>query len=153
MSPVDAAAELESFLQNSIPLARATQATVSSFDSHGLAMHAPLAPNSNHHGTAFGGSLYVVALAAGWGLTHLMLQESGVNASLYVRRAEAEYLRPVTGDLQALAVRPSAQTIEQFIDDLNTRGRANLDVNIHMDCDGIRAFELQATIAARTQPV
>jgi len=148
MSRLNAASELGSFLQDSIPLARATEATVGEFDAQGLAMHAPLAPNSNHHGTAFGGSLYVVALAAGWGLTHLLLQEAGIKASLYVRRAEAEYLRPVTGDLNALAERPDDAILKRFINTFNADGRAQLKVKIHINCDGVRAFELDATIAA-----
>ncbi len=149
MTRAQAAAQLQIFLQDNIPLARATGARIGCFDEQGLALHAPLAPNSNHHGTAFGGSLYVVALAAGWGLTHLLLQEAGIKASLFVRHAEANYLRPVTGDLNALAQRPAAVDLKEFITTFSTTGRAELAVDIHMDCDSVRAFELHAGIAAR----
>lgn len=140
---------LQQFLVDNIPLARATGARISGYNAQGLSVNAPLVANSNHHGTAFGGSLYVVALAAGWGLTHLLLQEAGVDASLFVSHAQADYLRPVTGDLYATAARPSAATLKDFISTLNATGRAQLRIEISMDCMDKPAFELRADFAAR----
>ena len=39
---------------------------VESADDSAVVLRAPLAPNANHKGTAFGGSLYSVAVLAGW---------------------------------------------------------------------------------------
>lgn len=150
MSRVQAGAAFEQFLCDNIPLAHATGTKVDRFDDQGLQVIAPLAPNSNHHRTAFGGSLYVVALAAGWGLTYLLLQEANIRASLFVRSAQAEYLRPVTGQLIALANTPKPAELADFKQTYNTSGSADLTIRIHMDCNGKRAFELRAIIAARS---
>lgn len=140
--------QLEQFFRDNIPLAHATGARVANYDAQQLAVHAPLAPNSNHHGTAFGGSLYVVALTAGWGLAKLILQETNTNAALFVRNAQADYLRPVTGELQAVAQRPPAQTAAAFITAVEQQGRGQLEIDISIDYAGSRAFELQARFTA-----
>jgi len=143
------AAQLQQFLQDNIPLAKATGATVAELSDAGLSVHAPLAPNSNHHGTAFGGSLYVVALAAGWGLTYLLLREAEIEAALFVQHAEADYLAPVTGELHALAERPSQRALNSFIKALRSNGRARLQISINMHCNNRHAFALKADFAAR----
>src|SRR5699024_8302898 len=67
-SMTDRTVELERFMCANIPLAAATQMRFVDYGDQRLQISAPLSANGNHHGTAFGGSLYVVALAAGWGL-------------------------------------------------------------------------------------
>lgn len=144
----DAAKQLEQFFHDNIPLARATGARIAHYDAQRLEVHAPLTPNANHHGTAFGGSLYVVALAAGWGLATLILQEANTPAALFVRNAQADYLRPVTGELQAVATRPPAHAVNAFVADIEQQGRGQLEITINMDYEGVRAFELHARFTA-----
>src|SRR5690606_33240492 len=58
--------ETEAFLHAKIPLARAMGVRVERCDSEGLVLTAPLEPNHNHLGTAFGGSLAALATLAGY---------------------------------------------------------------------------------------
>lgn len=62
---------LQARLLEEIPLARHMEIRVLCSDRRSLLLSAPLAANSNHKGTAFGGSLYSVAVLAGWGLLTL----------------------------------------------------------------------------------
>jgi hypothetical protein len=48
---------LTAYLHERIPLTRALSAAAEAWDGRTLRMGAPLAPNRNHLGTAFGGSL------------------------------------------------------------------------------------------------
>ena len=58
------------YLQNRIvgefTLAKHIGIVVESADDDAVVLRAPLAPNANYKGTAFGGSLYSVAVLTGW---------------------------------------------------------------------------------------
>ena len=151
----DTADTLLDFMQANIPLARAAGARLHGYDDTGLILTAPLAANSNHHGTAFGGSLYLVALAAAWGLAHLRGAAAEPGAALYVRHAQADYRRGIDTDLIARALAPDPQALARFAADLRQSGRARLPVtavvNPRHRADSPphdSAFVLQATFAA-----
>ncbi|HET8897990.1 MAG TPA: YiiD C-terminal domain-containing protein, partial [Rhodanobacteraceae bacterium] len=95
--------ELERYILEHIPLARAMQLRVADWDGHRLQLAAPLTPNINDKDCAFGGSLSSLMTLAGWGATVLLLAARGVSADVFVARSEIRYLAPLFGDLRARA--------------------------------------------------
>lgn len=96
------AAQLQQMLHREIPLTRAMDLSVVAYDGETLRLAAPLAPNVNDKGTAFGGSLYNVAVLCGWSLLRLKLDEAGLNQkNIVIHEANTRYLTPVTGELRA----------------------------------------------------
>jgi len=57
--------DLQERIDQEIPLAKHIGIVVESADDTTVVLRAPLAPNGNHKGTAFGGSLYSVAVLSG----------------------------------------------------------------------------------------
>jgi thioesterase domain-containing protein len=110
-------------------------------------VEAPLEPNLNTHGTAFGGSLYCVAAMAGWAMTHLTLRQAGVMPSVWVVRGEVEYLRPVRGRLRAVATL-SAESGEALCVSFRQRGKAKAAIDIAVVEDGEVCVRLKALYAA-----
>ena len=94
---------LERALREGIPLARAIDLRVADYDGNRLALSAPLAPNVNDKGCAFGGSMSSLLTLAAWGLVNLKLAEAGLAADVYVQDAQLSYLAPVWGELVAEA--------------------------------------------------
>ena len=103
---------LERHILATIPLARAMELKVAEFDGNRLALAAPLAPNVNDKGCAFGGSLGSLLTLAGWGLIVLHLGER--ECDVYVQDSQMRYLAPVWQDFDAM---------------LDARGRARLRVH------------------------
>jgi len=68
-----------------------------------VVLTAPLGPNHNHKSTAFGGSLYSLAVLAGWSLLWIRLKDAGLEGHVVIAKSEAEYLRPVVEELVATA--------------------------------------------------
>ena len=93
------AAELTDFLRRSIPLTKALDIRVAAAGDGRVRLVAPLEPNLNHHGTAFGGSLATIGILAGWTVLHMSLEDAGLTPSLVVRHVELDYLEPVRGEL------------------------------------------------------
>lgn len=87
--------ELQAFITEHIPIAKAMQIQFQSYQNDNLHLSAPLTPNINHHGTAFGGSLYALAAITGWALVSLKLQEQNIAADIVIQHGEINYLAPL----------------------------------------------------------
>ena len=98
-----AAAALESHIRGTIPLADAIDLKVRRYTGDLLEMTAPLAPNVNDKGCAFGGSMASLLTLAGWGLVELGLRAQALACDIYVGNSELRYQEPVWSELRGLA--------------------------------------------------
>ncbi len=121
--------DLEALWQHEIPLTRAMQLRVASWENHQLRLELPLPPNANLHSSMFGGSLYCAALLAGWGWLHLRLQEAGLQGVVVIMDAQISYLLPVTGAAQAVCTAPDAAAWQKFGALFARKGLARLQLN------------------------
>lgn len=120
--------ELERKVRAEIPLAQAMDLRVAGYDGRSLTLAAPLPPNINDKGCAFGGSLASLMTLAGWGMVWLQLQGRGSKADVYVADSAIRYLAPVWNDLSATARPADGETFDAFFDTLAARGRARIGV-------------------------
>lgn len=108
-----------------MPPARALQPQVQSCAQGRLRLHAPLAPNVNDKGTAFGGSLASMMTLAAWGLTVLQVEAGGFDADVYVADSQFRYLAPLRDALHAEAwLDAEGDGWAVFLGTLRSRGRA-----------------------------
>lgn len=128
-----------------IPLARQIGVQVLAYDGRSLVLAAPLGPNSNHKGTAFGGSLYSLAVLAGWGLLSLELEARAIAAEIVIQECAVDYRMPVTGDFTARAIAPEAAQIERCMRMLQRYGKARIDVEVVIEREGLEAVRLRGT--------
>ena len=125
------------YLQNRIVgefmLARHIGIVVESADDAAVVLRAPLAPNANYKGTAFGGSLYSLSVLTGWAWVTRYLEARGVPADAVIQESSMRFLSPVRGELRASAAAPSGAQIDKFRKMLQRagRGRIRLRVEIH----------------------
>lgn len=120
--------ELELLMRSGIPLARAMGLRVADFDGGRLALAAPLAPNVNDKGCAFGGSIAGLLTLAQWGLVNLKLGEAGLDAEVFVADTTLRFLAPVWGELHAEAY-VDGDPWPDFLDSLATIGKARIEVH------------------------
>ena len=111
-----------------IPLARAMALSITGYDGGSLTMAAPLAPNINDKGCAFGGSLASVMTLAGWSLVKLALEARDIEGEIYVKDSTIRYLAPVWQDFSATAVVAAGDTFEEFFKALDKRGKGRLRI-------------------------
>ena len=124
---------LTRFLRDNIPLTGAMQLQASAYDGERLELTAPLAANINDKGTAFGGSLYNIAVLCGWSLLRLKLNEAGLTQkNIVIHEANTRYLLPVSGELHA-ACSITSDALTELMHALEKKGRARitLTVTIH----------------------
>ena len=152
MNPSDqfvAASDFEHALRADIPLARAMQLRVHDYDGDSLGLSAPLAPNINDKGCAFGGSLVSLLTLAGWGLIVLKLRALGRDCDVYVQDSQVRYLAPVWTDFIARARLVEGESWDVFLAALDARERARARVACRVTLEaGNDACTLEAHFVA-----
>ena len=141
--------KVRSKLQSQVPLVQHMGVDLVFYEPGHVIVEAPLEPNLNTHGTAFGGSLYCVATMCGWSLVHLTLMDAGFEPSVWVTGAEVSYSKPVEGAIRAVAKIDEAvrtQWVASY--GQKNRARADLQVEIHNEL-GELALTLSVSFAAR----
>ena len=90
----------ETECRRDIPLLTAMHLSFVDFDNLTLGMEAPLAPNINNKGTAFGGSIASICLFGGWAVATLAFMDHDVhNTEIVVFKNEMTFERPARGHL------------------------------------------------------
>ena len=95
--------DLQLYLTTQIPLSAAMQVRVALADDTQVELRAPLAPNINHRGTVFGGSITTIATLACWSLLWMRTRDWTPAPHLVVRRSKIDYDHPAEGEFRAIA--------------------------------------------------
>lgn len=123
------ATQIQDMLYRLIPMTRALGIEVVCYDDGLLELSAPLEVNYNHQHTAFGGSVYCIAIAAAWGVLHLWLDQQPVSGSVIVQDGTMNYLKPITGDFRARCRLPEAATLGRLERTLSRHHRARVAIS------------------------
>jgi thioesterase domain-containing protein len=137
------------FLHEQIPLTRAMELRAVEAGDGRLVLEAPLAPNRNHLGTAFGGSLHTLPTLACYGTLWMILREAGLDGHVVVKRTHAIYRTPVEGTLRAVCARPGTRVVTEFLADLRRHKKARMDLAAIVEgANGKPAVELTGAFVA-----
>lgn len=120
---VSAIADLETHILEHIPLSRAMHVQVARYTGDEIEMTAPLAPNINDKGCAFGGSMAALLTLAGWGLIELGLRRNGLACDIYVGDSHVRYREPLWGELHGRAHFAEHGAMAALLTALHGRGK------------------------------
>ena len=148
LNPVAVPASIQQRL-HAMPAVAALQLRVAEWNHEGLSLAAPLAPNVNDKGSAFGGSLVSVMTLAAWSLMSATLEAAGHDADVYVQDSSVRYLAPLHEDLLAQARLAPGQSWDAVVATYAQRhkARAQLQVEIH-DSSGRLCCTLEGRFVA-----
>ena len=128
---VDPRIDLQNKIRNAIPVSEAMQFSIVELSSGSILVQAPLAPNVNIHGTGFAGSIYSIAVLAGWGLSTHIMDLLSMDGELVVSEAEIRYRVPVTGMIECRTVASEAER-KEFQDSFINTGKGKLSLRIEV---------------------
>src|SRR3954470_17920982 len=123
-------AAAEKFLHEQIPITRAMGLRIVANDENGFVLEAPVALNSNHLRTAFGGSINAVATLAAYGFLWLELNEAA--AHVVVAESSIRFLRPVRETIRAICLRPDANVLTEFRNDFAKKRKARITLRVNV---------------------
>jgi thioesterase domain-containing protein len=139
---------LQKRITSEFALARHIGVVVERADDFGLVLSAPLAPNANYKGTAFGGSLFSVAVLTGWAWLTRYLDAAQVAADAVIQESTIRYLAPVHGILRATLVPPTTAHIEKFRKMLQRAGRGRIRLIVDIRQGPTLAAKFEGVFAA-----
>ncbi len=146
MSEEDTRREAARYFHDQIPITRDMGVEVESYRDGTLVLTAPLEPNHNHLGTAFGGSLGAISTLAGYGLLWLWLEDRGIH--IVVRSSNIEYHHPVTGRIRATCKLPAEAVLIAFKERLDQKGKARLALRVVIEEDNKVCVEFEGVFVA-----
>lgn len=88
---------LQSTWHATIPMSKAMNIEVASFNGDQLITSADLLFNKNLHNTMFAGSIYALATLTGWGWVHLELSQRGLKGDIVLADGHIHYQKPIEG--------------------------------------------------------
>jgi thioesterase domain-containing protein len=138
--------DVEQYLHQKIPLSAAMGVRVVERTPGQIVLSAPLGPNRNHLGTAFGGSLNAVATLTGYTAVWLALDDS--SAHVVIRDSNITFRRPVEGEIRAVCLLPEPAALDAFRTDFTRKGKARLALQVSIDQAGQRAVDFTGTFVA-----
>lgn len=121
--------QLQATLLNEIPLTQAMGIEVKIVTKNSITLVAPLGNNINHKCTAFGGSLYSVAVLSGWGLLFTQLSLLNIQAHIVIQESDIKYIHPVTTAIEATCCIESRSQFKKFIAMYQKKGIARITLN------------------------
>jgi thioesterase domain-containing protein len=146
MSMEERLRQIESDLHAKIPLTQAMGVHLESWDEERLVLTAPLEPNHNHLGTAFGGSLTAMATLAGYAM--IWLELGGGDGHVVIRDSAMRFRRPVTGEIRAVCRKPVNDVLEAFRKEFAETGKTRLRLAVTIEQDGLDAATFEGTFVA-----
>jgi thioesterase domain-containing protein len=138
----------EKYFHEQIPITRAMGVRVVANDENGFVIEAPVALNSNHLRTAFGGSINAVATLAAYGFLWLELNDASVH--VVVAESSIRFLRPVRETIRAICRRPAAEELGAFRSHFATKRKARIALRVNVIETGETAAEFAGVFVART---
>jgi thioesterase domain-containing protein len=111
-------------------------------------VEAPVALNSNHLRTAFGGSINALATLAAYGFLWLGLRQGGVH--VVVAESSIRFLRPVRETIRASCSRPGREEWAAFQARLSEKGTARIALRATVTEKGETAAEFAGAFVARS---
>lgn len=124
---------LEAFRQlikHEIPLSNAMQLEILDYQDNCLSARAPLDPNINDKGSAFGGSQAALMTLVAWGVVWLETRKAGLDCDIVIHKGEITWLRPLRDEILIQCQLPDADTIKLFKQTYTNKGKAALDLYV-----------------------
>lgn len=128
--------DLQRYLHDRIPLARAMEVEVRAATIDGVEIYAPLEPNINHRDTVFGGSASAVAILAAWSALYVRMRAEGRAGRLVIRRNRMSYERPIVAGFTATAAPPDDAAWTKVIAALAKGRPARVNMSVTLACQG-----------------
>ena len=121
--------ELQNKLYTEIPLTKMMEIKIQDYNEQELITTAPLNPNINDKGTAFGGSLSTITIISAWSLCWLISKELGFGSNnIVIIKNETSFKKPVTKDIVCHTKKLSFEEIKTLKQKLEIKKSASIKI-------------------------
>ena len=150
--PTQELSSLQELLHREIPVSAEMGITIVRASPDLVRLEAPLTPNINYNGTAFGGSIYTAAALSSWLLVSATLTAEGHEAeSVVIQDGAIEYVHPANDGFEGESAWPSDESRSRFLRGLDRRGVARTQLAALVTCRGTVCASFEGRFVARVR--
>ncbi len=142
--------EIDAYLTQHVAIAQAMGIHLKRRDANSVSLAAPLAPNTNDKGTAFGGTLDSILFLSGWAMTYQILRAENEQPNIAIIGSETRFLRPVREEIVAICPRPEPELVQDLISTYRRQGKARWTLAASIRADGEIAVQFKGSYAIYT---
>ena len=117
---------LQDKLHSEIPMSKYMQVKVVRANQEEIELECDLAPNHNHVGTAFGGSLATLMVLAAYCQLFEIINETG---HVLLKNTSMNFIYPVEEKLRAVCKAPALDQVQKFQEAYAKKGKARLELS------------------------
>lgn len=117
---------LQDKLHAEIPMSKYMQVKVVRANQQEIELECDLAPNHNHVGTAFGGSLATLMVLAAYCQLFEIINETG---HVLLKNTSMNFIYPVEEKLRAVCKAPALDQVKKFQEAYAKKGKARLELS------------------------
>lgn len=143
--------QLQRYIHDHIPLSATMGIEVIEASPHKVILKAPLALNTNHKKTAFGGSLHAIATLSCWSLIYLHLEDYPSPTEIVISHSDVKYLAPVHDDFTAECHLEDLKSLDHFEEVLSKKGKSRLKLKAQIHQNGKLALDYNGDFVAIRQ--
>lgn len=136
---------LQDFIYEQIPLSQHLGVKIRKIDNLGAEVTAPLDPNRNHMGTAFGGSLQAILVLSAYAWLFQIMKQHGFQCHVILQESHFEFLAPVKADIVAVCKAPNENQLNKFLNTFTKKQKARITLHafIKDKCEFTGRFVVQ----------
>ena len=128
--------DLQNYIRSNIPVTDYMNFHVEDLHSYSIKLSAPIKPNDNHYGTAFGGSLATLGILAGWSILHFRAEEEELKCVIVIQESSMKYIRPARTDFEAVCDTLNEKLWNEFKSGLLAKGKARISMFTNLYSQG-----------------
>lgn len=142
--------KLQKYLREKIPLVKALKAEIREIHPDCVELWAPLAPNHNHMGSAFGGSISALLILGGYTWLYQFMLERGYDVHVILKSCEIDYKFPIEENLQIFARSPQKDELEKFLKSFQRKGLGRITIESEIKIGGRKAAVLSGEYVVKS---
>lgn len=135
--------EAQKYIETNIPMTKIMGMEIVELTHDSVRISMPHAPNVNHQGSAFGGSIDSLFFVTSWAYVQLLIEDFDPHPRILGRRGKSTFHKPVKSDFEAKVLIPDDSVVQIFLDDLRQKGKGRLTAKAVVEYEGEVAAEFE----------
>lgn len=136
-------AEAQKYIETEIPMTKIMGMEIVELTRESVRIAMPHAPNVNHQGSAFGGSIDSLFFVTSWAYVQLLIENFDPHPRIVGRRGRSTFHKPVKSDFEAKVIIPENSIVETFLEDLTHKGKGRITAKAIVEYEGEIAAEFE----------
>ena len=128
--------EAQKYINSNIPMSRLMGMNFIELTHQSVRVAMPYAPNINHQGSVFGGSIDSLFFITCWAYVQLLVEHIDPHPRILGRRGSSVFHAPIKSDFEAQVIIPDNGMVHTLLNDLRQKGKGKFKAQANVEYKG-----------------